>query len=188
GPQDPDGDGEGHVRDASRKLEWEVAWVEQRLRQIREAAAGRALPELEQGGEEEGRLADRAHSLSEKGQTQGVFPERAADLIGDAERAARQAADAFKRGDAQEGLGAQAQAQRDLEAARQQMRGEEDEAQGSSSSGDGGKSPTGGEAVDIPGNHKGPEEFRRRVLRGLGSPGGDSLKDAVKRYAEGLLR
>lgn len=36
--------------------------------------------------------------------------------------------------------------------------------------------------------HKGPEEFRRRVVRGLGQPASGALKDAVHRYAEGLLR
>ena len=36
--------------------------------------------------------------------------------------------------------------------------------------------------------HKGPEEFRKRVIKGLGQPSGGRLKDAVKRYAEGLLR
>ena len=35
---------------------------------------------------------------------------------------------------------------------------------------------------------KGPEEFRRRVVRGLGQPASGALKDAVHRYAEGLLR
>jgi hypothetical protein len=36
--------------------------------------------------------------------------------------------------------------------------------------------------------HKGPEEFRKRVIKGLGQPSGGRYKDAVKRYAEGLLR
>ena len=35
---------------------------------------------------------------------------------------------------------------------------------------------------------KGPEEFRKRVLRGLGQPGAGRQKEAVQRYAEGLLR
>jgi hypothetical protein len=37
-------------------------------------------------------------------------------------------------------------------------------------------------------DYKGPEAFRRRVLEGLGSAADPRLKDAVKRYAEGLLR
>jgi hypothetical protein len=46
------------------------------------------------------------------------------------------------------------------------------------------------EQTDIPkaDAHKGPEEFRKRVIKGLGQPSGGRLKEAVKRYAEGLLR
>ena len=36
--------------------------------------------------------------------------------------------------------------------------------------------------------HKGPEDFRRRVTQGLSQPASGRLKDAVRRYAEGLLR
>jgi hypothetical protein len=37
-------------------------------------------------------------------------------------------------------------------------------------------------------DYKGPEAFRRRVLEGLGNAADPRLKDAVKRYAERLLR
>src|SRR5262249_37226824 len=37
-------------------------------------------------------------------------------------------------------------------------------------------------------DYKGPEDFRRRVLEGLGGATDPRLKDAVKRYADGLLR
>ena len=50
-----------------------------------------------------------------------------------------------------------------------------------------GRAPVPG-VVDIPRTHKGPEEFRRRVMRGLAEPAGGSVKDAWRRYAEGLLR
>ena len=33
-----------------------------------------------------------------------------------------------------------------------------------------------------------PEEFRKRVLKGLGGPADPLLREAVKRYAEGLLK
>ena len=36
--------------------------------------------------------------------------------------------------------------------------------------------------------HKGPEEFRRRVIKGLGQPSSGRHKEAIRRYAEGLLR
>ena len=37
-------------------------------------------------------------------------------------------------------------------------------------------------------DYKGPEAFRRRVLEGLGQATDPRMKEAVKRYAEGLLR
>jgi hypothetical protein len=47
------------------------------------------------------------------------------------------------------------------------------------------------EKLDIPKaeDHKGPEAFRKRVLEGLaGSTSSQKLKDAVRRYAEGLVQ
>ena len=46
------------------------------------------------------------------------------------------------------------------------------------------------EHTDIPSvdAHKGPEEFRRRVMQGLGQAASGRQKDAIRRYAEGLLR
>jgi hypothetical protein len=35
---------------------------------------------------------------------------------------------------------------------------------------------------------KGPEAFRRRVVEGLGGSADPRLRDAVRRYAEGLLK
>jgi hypothetical protein len=56
--------------------------------------------------------------------------------------------------------------------------------------GEGGDANVGMDHADIPkaDSHKGPEEFRRRVVKGLGQPSSGRLKDAVRRYAEGLLR
>jgi hypothetical protein len=51
------------------------------------------------------------------------------------------------------------------------------------------KGPPNGK-TEIPGKdaHKGPEEFRKRVLKGLGGSSDPLLREAVKRYAEGLLK
>jgi hypothetical protein len=43
-------------------------------------------------------------------------------------------------------------------------------------------------AIPNANEHKGPAAFRSRVMHGLGQPTSPLLKDAVKRYAEGLLR
>ncbi len=135
-------------------------------------------------------MADRARDLGQNGGDHGSLPDEAVQSIEQAERAARQAAEALQRGDAERGLDRQREAQRDLEAARQQLEGSEDEGQGSRSSSDGDGRQPSKEPVKVPGKgeHKGPEEFRQRVLRGLSQPSSNALKDAVHRYAEGLLR
>jgi hypothetical protein len=188
---DPSGDGERRVEEARRRLEAETKWAEQQREQLRRRANERARKQLEQNAGEEGKMADRARDLGQKGRDRGALPDEALQSLGQAERAARQAAEALQRGDAERGLDRQREAQRDLEAARQQLEGSEEEGQGgrdATSEADG-RQPSK-EPVNIPGKgkHKGPEEFRQRVLRGLSQPSSGALKDAVHRYAEGLLR
>ena len=184
---DPSGQGEHRVDDARRKLESESRWMAEELRQLRKRAAERAHDQLDHGGDEEGQLADRARELGQRGRDKGSLPQQAIESIEDAERAARQAADALKQGDADRGLDRQREAQRALEAAREQLQGEDDGTGPPTSGGTDGKRSSPGH-VDVPNDYKGPEEFRRRVVRGLGQSASGSLRDAVQRYAEGLLR
>jgi hypothetical protein len=186
---DPNGTHQKLVEEARRKLDNEEKWAERQLDEMRKRAAERARNQLGQGGEEEDKLAERAQELGQKSRDRGSLPQQAIEAIDDAERAARQAAQALKGGDADKGLERQREAQRDLESARQQLQGDEDESRNPSSAEDGeGNAPRGRDKVEIPVEHKGPEEFRRRVVRGLGQPASGTLKDAVHRYAEGLLR
>jgi hypothetical protein len=188
--EDPGGEDQKKVDDARRKLDAEQKWAEQAMKEMRQKAAARAHKQLQQDGEEEGKLADRAKELGQRGRDKAGLPDEAVDSIDDAERAARQAADALKQGQADKGLEKQRDAQRSLEQALQALdqQGEEDPTP-SQGKQDGSKSGPGGN-VDVPGKgvHKGPDEFRRRVVRGLAQPSGGPLKDAVHRYAEGLLR
>jgi hypothetical protein len=187
--QDPNGTAQRRVQTVRRKLEAEQQWVQGRLEGLRRRAAERARKQLEEGGEDEGKLADRARQLGDHGRERGTLPQGAIEAIDDAERAARQAADALQHGNADRGLERQREAQRDLEAASQalQQGDEEDRSMGK----DGGDGERGGEAGEFQlpkTNYRGPEEFRRRVMQGLGKPASGALKDAVRRYAEGLLR
>jgi hypothetical protein len=189
--EDPDGDEMKKVDDARRKLEAEEKWAEQQLAQQRRAAAERARKQLQEGGDEEGKLAERARELGQRSRDKGSMPDQAVESVEDAERAARQAADALKQGDADKGLDRQREAQRALERAQQQLQGDDQGDEGdqdSPSSRDGDGRHASHQPVAIPNSHKGPEDFRRRVVRGLGQPASGSLKDAVHRYAEGLLR
>ena len=107
------------------------------------------------------------------------------DRLEDAERAMREAEKALRDGDGDKGLRLQKDAQRFLEMARgerddREREGNRNEAESKSMS----------RKTEIPGKdtHQGPEEFRKRVLKGLGGSSDPLLREAVKRYAEGLLK
>jgi hypothetical protein len=189
--EDPSGQERRRVEDAHRGLEGEEKWVERELEKMRTRAAERARKELHEGGEEERKLADRARDVAQRGRERGSLPQPAVESIVDAERAARQAAESLMEGAAEKGLERQREAQRALEAANEQLHGDDEanEASHSESEGDDRRSAAASHGnVPLPGKHKGPEEFRKRVVRGLGQPASGALKEAVRRYAEGLLR
>jgi hypothetical protein len=189
--EDPGGDDRRRVEDTRRKLDAEERWAEERLEQMRKRTAERARKELQTGGEEERKLAERAQDLAQHARDRGSLPQQAVESIDDAEHAAHQAAEALGQGDAEKGLDRQREAQRHLEAANEQLRGDDEGSDSSSSSRESaGDAPLKSSGVDVPppNKHKGPEEFRRRVMRGLGQPASGVLKEAVRRYAEGLLR
>lgn len=173
------------VDQARRSLEAEVDWAEEKLDELRRRAAERALPELREYGELEGKLAERARELGRRGREDEALPPAALDALRDAARAAQEAAQALREGNADRGIEKQRDAQDNLETARRAL-GEGD---GDGDDGEGDSRGLRAEA-DIPNAdaHKGPEDFRRRVIKGLGQPSGGKYKDAVKRYAEGLLR
>jgi hypothetical protein len=187
--EDPKGEKSKQVDEADRKLAAEEKWAEDALRRMRQRAAERARKQLQESGDEEGKLAERAHELAQRSGEKGSLPQDAVESIEDAQRAAQQAAQALKAGEADRGMERQREAQRDLEKAQQALQGDDDSNNPSAHDGDG-KQAASKAPVAIPhaGEHKGPEEFRRRVVHGLGQPSSGALKDAVRRYAEGLLR
>ncbi|MBS2016645.1 MAG: DUF4175 family protein [Deltaproteobacteria bacterium] len=173
------------IEESRRSIEAELKWAEDKLEEMRKRAAQRANPELREHGDTEGKLADKARDIAKKGREQDA-PPAALEALRAAEQAAREAANSLKQGDAEKGLQHQRDAQQKLEMAREAL-GDQDGERGGE--GEDGPRDNSGRA-DIPkaDAHKGPEEFRKRVIKGLGQPSGGRLKDAVKRYAEGLLR
>jgi Domain of unknown function (DUF4175) len=181
-----DPNAERTVDEARRQLESEVKWAEDKLEELRRRAAQRAAPELREHGDTEGKLGERARELAKKGRDQEALPPAALEALRDAEQAAQEAARALRDGDADKGLRKQREAQQKLEMARDALGDGESEHDASNGDGD----RTARDHADIPkaDAHKGPEDFRKRVIKGLGQPSGGKYKDAVKRYAEGLLR
>jgi hypothetical protein len=175
------GDG---VEEARRTLGSEAAWVEEKLRQMRQRREQRARGELRQAGEDEEKLADRARNLEEQARDTGSLPDEALGALGAAERAAHEAANALVQGEGERGLERQREAQRQLEAARRDVQGSEDNRGGEGGNGE----EFEDQRVGIPSGHKGPEEFRQRVLKGIAQPAAGPVRDAWRRYAEGLLR
>lgn len=167
--------------DAKKRLEPEIKWAEEQRAQMKKRAAEKAGNDLKKNGDEEQQLAERARKIAEK----GALPDPSQEKLEQAARDAEQAAEALKHGDAERAQTKQQDAQRNLDAAKQAT-GEAPEDAGEV---DDGGNARGGQA-DIPtaDQHKGPEEFRKRVLKGLAEPASSKHKDAITRYAEGLLR
>jgi hypothetical protein len=179
---------ERSIDEAKRAIEQELKWSEEKLDELRKKAARRAAPELKDDGEGEGKLAERTRDLAKKGRDQEELPGPALDALHDAAEAEREASRALRDGDAERGLTKQREAQQKLEQAKEALGDQDGEGRPGGREGDEG--PLSQDHADIPKaeQHRGPEEFRRRVMKGLAQPSGGRLKDSVKRYAEGLLR
>ncbi len=182
------------AKTANGKLDPEVKWAERALERLRDAAAQRAGDDLRKASPGENKMADRARSIADQGASgAGALPGDALDLLQGAEEAMREGARALGLAEGDRGLQRLKEAQRLLDMARSGGESEEGE------EGEPGKGPRGEHDRESPQfdrhapipkaeDYKGPEAFRRRVLEGLGSAADPRLKDAVKRYAEGLLR
>jgi len=181
------------AREAEAKLEPEVRWTERALQRLRQAASERAGEDLKKTSPRESKLADRAKAIAEEGSSgAGALPGETLDLMQRAESTMREAARDLGAASGDRALERLKEAQRFLEMARSQEQGEENE-QGQEGERNGrNQNPHGGVAQSAPipraEDYKGPEAFRRRVLEGLGNAADPRLKDAVKRYAERLLR
>lgn len=177
---------------AKEKLAEELAWAEKALEKLRKSAAERAKGDLDKSGKNEGQMAERAGKLADQGSSgDGSLPGETLELLERAEKAMRDAERALQQGDGEAGLEHQQNAQRLLEMARGERKENNDDGDGDSqSNGESAESKSLAKKAEIPGKegHKGPDAFRKRVLQGLGGSSDPLLKEAVKRYAEGLLR
>jgi hypothetical protein len=131
--------------------------------------------------ESAGRLADRFdHGPDGEPLAPDVGPDLRAigDLIGEA-RTAREHQDPVATADDE------SEAARRLSALRQRL---EEDAQHRRDESDGGGSRDLGQPVEIPEDHEGPMELRRRLLDAMSEDAPTGYGDAVRRYYEGLLR
>jgi hypothetical protein len=175
------------IDDAVAEVKKQQEWLDGLLKKIREQAGKKAKEKVKGVAPRERGLEQKAGDLGEQSEKKAPMPEGPRSLLDEAKKKMGEAADALEKGDADKALEKQREAQRLLERARDQMKGDDDPQR----SGDGGNRPNTEDKLDIPKaeDHKGPEAFRKRVLGGLGAGASSpKMQEAVKRYAEGLVR
>jgi hypothetical protein len=181
------------VERANRELAEQLAWAEQALSKLRQSAEKRARDALRDSGQKEQDMARRAGNLAGRGaHGDATLPEELVDQLERAESVMREAARALEEGQGERGLELQREAQRLLEQTDKGKLDQEDdkgqkEERGNQDDVNGKNMRTDAE-VPRPDDRKAAEEFRKRVLEGLGRGKGQRLSPAVQRYAEGLLQ
>jgi hypothetical protein len=182
------------IEPSRAKLEREIGWAQQLLEQQRRAASDKARPDIERAAGAEQQLARRTDQLGHKGRGgDAPLPKAMLGLLDEAAQSMHEASRALRDTQLQPAAERQRQAQRLLEMAReiQGSRDSDEPPSGSETTEQQGNSGSlSGGPVDIPRAEQfhGPDSFRRRVLEGLGGSRDPHLKNAVRRYAEGLLR
>lgn len=181
------------LESAKRELAGQVAWAERHLDDLKKNAQQKARGATSSSGEREQQLSRRAGNLASRGkQGDTALPDDALENLEKAEGLMREAARALVDGRGERGLELQREAQRLLERASTGETGDDENEPRSEpskkSQGDQGKDMKTGGEVPRDQDKKRAEDFRRRVLEGLGKSKDGRLAPAVKRYAEGLLR
>lgn len=174
--------------EAGKRLDEEIAFAEKMLKALKKKAQERGAGELGKRGEDEADLSERMRGLGEKAGENDSLPDEALSGLRAAERAAKQAAESLRRGDGERGLAEQREAQRGLERAKEALGREDDDRDGDGEGDGDSKMPDGRADIPKADAHKGPDAFRQRVMRGLGGQAQGKNRDAVQRYAEGLVR
>jgi hypothetical protein len=180
---------------AKKDLGRELAWAEQQLDKLRQSAEARARGALGGSAEREQQYAQRAGNLAGRGKTgETALPGDAVESLERADSIMREAARGLSGGKGERSLELMREAQRLLERGSTGRTSDTGDAPNQSEREPRGGEPRDGRGVrtggDVPGENDGKraEDFRKRVLEGLGKGSGQRLAPAVKRYADGLLR
>jgi hypothetical protein len=169
------------------EVQKQLDWIEDLLKKLRKAAAAKSADKVKGVAPREKDLQQKAEKLDDAAEKQSPLPEDVKQLLQQAAKKMKEAAEKLEKGEGDAALEAQKQAQRLLEKARDAARKQEQEPSGNGENG----TKSFDDKVDIPNadEHKGPEAFRKRVLEGLkGGAATPKLQEAIKRYAEGLVR
>lgn len=196
---DPDDDMRTEFRNLRGALRDALDFANKEIERRRAEAAARAKSTLDQASQAERELAERATQFaSGKGDAKLALPHAQAEDLERASSVMKEASGELAAGHGDRGVELQREAQRLLEKSRLGRSNEPDDATqreaksdrsepSEHKAGDGDSIALGG---DVPGpdDRARAEEFRRRVLKGLGHDRSERLSPAVKRYTEGLLK
>lgn len=172
------------------EVQRQLDWAKQQLEQQQRAAREQAADALKQAGAAERELARQAQHLAQGESGEVSLPEQAKGRLQQAQGLMDRAAERLAQGEGDAALKLQREAQRLLEQSMGEpsQQGQQPQPQaGRDTSGSRGGMALGG---DVPSDRarQQAEEFRRRVIEGLGKGRAGPLAPAVKRYAEGLLQ
>ncbi|HEX6271892.1 MAG TPA: DUF4175 domain-containing protein [Polyangiaceae bacterium] len=180
----------GALDRASRAVAESLAWAEQAEQRKRAAAEEQSRERLREAAERERSIERRLGELTKRSErSEASLPEELLEQLDKAGSAMREAGSELGAGRGERGLERQREAQRLLEqsdSGNTRDEGEtQREAEGKTS---GGKGLAGKADVPRADDRRRAEDFRKRVLEGLGKERGGRLSPAIERYAEGLLQ
>ena len=189
GSEANEGSGERDVGDqagvAAGKLRDLVKEADRRLSEMRKKASESAAAALEQAARREKSLAERARRIREQSEgSEAPLPGPMLDKLGEAAKEMEDAGKELGEHRGSKGLERQRQAQRLLEMAQPESE-QEGERRGRPQDG-----PQLAQNAEVPEEHQdeGASRFKKRVTDGLGKKTPQRLREAVRRYTEGLLR
>lgn len=174
------------LKDKESQLKEHLAWAERIQKILQERASVQAKGQLENSANRERELGTWAEQMTKRGQAKGAaVSQQSLEGLGKAGQLMRQAEAALAEGRGENGRDFQLEAQRYLEQASTGTTQTDNEG---SPGGSVGKASPSEDEVPKAERRRKAEEFRKRVLEGLGQASSGKLAPAVKRYAEGLLQ
>jgi hypothetical protein len=185
------------LADARAELERDLSWAEEALSRAQKSASDKALPGLQDSSGRERALAERAANLAGRGNHGEIaLPEDLAEALGKAEGLMRDASKELGAGHGEQGLSLQRDAQRLLEQTNNGQSGSGESESKDQQPAPSSKEPNGSKGkqmrmdadVPRPDGAARASDLRRRILEGLAKEKSGRLSDAVRRYAEGLLK
>jgi len=185
------------LADARAELDRDLSWAEEALSRAQKSASDKAQPGLQDSSGRERALAERAANLAGRGNHGEIaLPEDLAEALGKAEGLMRDASKELGAGHGEQGLSLQRDAQRLLEQTNNGQSGSGENESKDQQPAPSSKEPNGSKGkqmrmdadVPRPDGAARASDLRRRILEGLAKEKSGRLSDAVRRYAEGLLK